>query len=478
MEARQISHLAWARERGTVTGPALVRELVVLTRQVRGRRPLRMAALTATAVLAFGLGALGAADAKLAAIGVLIATACIVIFSVRGVFVAQLLTGIVLVGALADIPRKVSIGPVTGLGAITILFLVATIPFWIAKPRAFSVVPLSFRILLIWIAFVSCVFLPSKIGFQNILVYVVFFSTIATAAFITRNTSRFTRRVDLTFWTAGWLSTGLYGASVVLFGLGTGKVIGSRSYALFAIPVLGWALSRFRFERKCGFLVVAILGATLVSLSRGAFGAECVMIGLTWFNPRRVASWVKSGLAAAVVIFVFVFAVQNFGPFHQRFEQGAITTIDGISINTTGRAPLWSLIWNDYKQSPWIGRGAGSADDLAASAFGTGAGNPHNDYLRLIHDYGPVALFLWILGYLGLLRRTHRGARERTPLARCHLGAFLAMIGVSIEMFVDNPMIELGVMAPLALLIGISIALSRDGRQDDASVEARVGFLS
>ena len=200
---------------------------------------------------------------------------------------------------------------------------------------------------------------------------------------------------------------------------------------------------------------------TLLSLSSGAFAAECAMVGLTWFFPMRVGSWLKTGLVAAITVGVFVLAVQDVGPFHQRFDQGAITTIAGVSINTTGRAPLWSVIWDDYKTSPWIGRGAGSGDDLAASVFGAGAGNVHNDYLRLIHDFGPVGLGLWILGYLGLLRRSHRRIKVRTPLARWHLAAFLAMVGVAIEMFVDNPMIEVDVLLPLAILVGISLAGTR-----------------
>ena len=41
---------------------------------------------------------------------------------------------------------------------------------------------------------------------------------------------------------------------------------------------------------------------------------------------------------------------------------------------------------------------SGTADSLISRTYGSAAGHPHNDYLRLLHDYGLVGMSLWALG--------------------------------------------------------------------------------
>jgi hypothetical protein len=43
---------------------------------------------------------------------------------------------------------------------------------------------------------------------------------------------------------------------------------------------------------------------------------------------------------------------------------------------------------------------------------------------------------------------------------RWQWGAYLALVGIALEMIVDNPVIEVDVMAPLGILIGIALAVS------------------
>ena len=40
-----------------------------------------------------------------------------------------------------------------------------------------------------------------------------------------------------------------------------------------------------------------------------------------------------------------------------------------------------------------------------------------------------------------------------------HAAAFLVLVGIALTMIVDNPMIELARMAPLGILVGMSLAL-------------------
>jgi hypothetical protein len=51
--------------------------------------------------------------------------------------------------------------------------------------------------------------------------------------------------------------------------------------------------------------------------------------------------------------------------------------------------------------------------------------------------------------------------------------AWLALIGISLEMAVDNPMIEVDVMVPLAILIGAALAQIEGSRRWQSELRER-----
>jgi len=65
--------------------------------------------------------------------------------------------------------------------------------------------------------------------------------------------------------------------------------------------------------------------------------------------------------------------------------------------------------------------------------------------------------------YLALLRLTWRRWQAvrgtRVFAEHIHAAAFLVLVGIALTMIVDNPMIELARMAPLGILVGMSLAL-------------------
>ncbi len=126
---------------------------------------------------------------------------------------------------------------------------------------------------------------------------------------------------------------------------------------------------------------------------------------------------------------------------------------------------------------PWIGHGVGSADDLINRVYSTAVGHPHNDYLRLLHDYGLLGTCLWGIGYALLLMRTWRAwhvstvtkregrTHDSSSELRIHAAAFLALVGVAIAMITDNAIVYMYVIGPLGVLVGLSLGLS--GRSID-----------
>jgi O-antigen ligase len=413
-------------------------------------------------------GAIVSHDLEAALIVAVVLTVAAFFATTPGSFETQLLIAIVLLSATTDLPQLVQAGPVSGLGLLTIFFAVTTIPFWLLNWSALSLVPAWLRCFLIWVTVVCILEWPlSFTGAQNVLVFGLFAGVMAISGQLAQaDPVTFPARLDRAFHVAGWVAVLLYGSSVATGGLGSRRIMDPRSFALFALVAFAWALARFRFHRKCGLLAGMLFIMILLSLSRGALGAATVMVALAWFDMRSFTSWMKAVAIAVLAGAVFFLAVGHVAALHSRFYGGDVKNLGpGVSINVSGRGSIWPPVWNDYLKSPWIGRGPGTADSLTQLSSEhegkAGAGNVHNDYLRVLHDYGAVGLFFWLGTVFGLLFWMYRRTSPADYDRRWQWAAYLGLAGISLEMIVDNPMIEVDVMGPLAILIGIALAFSR-----------------
>ena len=164
------------------------------------------------------------------------------------------------------------------------------------------------------------------------------------------------------------------------------------------------------------------------------------------------------GFAVAAVVVVVVAKVH---PLNVRFFRGDLQSVGGVNVNVTGRNVLWRHAWDAFLQSPVIGHGAGSADNLIL-ALNVGASHPHNDYLRFLDDFGAIGFLLWILGTFAVLRHLWLGWRRSTSSEERQLygTAFLGLFGLSCAMATDNAVIYLFVMAPLGACHGARHGLS------------------
>jgi O-antigen ligase len=210
-------------------------------------------------------------------------------------------------------------------------------------------------------------------------------------------------------------------------------------------------------------VVAAAILLTLLSLSRSAFAAQLVLVALAWFDLRNFRGWLTAIGAGVVVLAVAIAAVFLYAPLHHRFFHGDTAQVGGFSLNVTGRDALWSANWGWFKERPVIGHGAGASDTLTNALPFHGAGHPHNDYLRILVDYGLIGFVLWMTAFLALLRLTWKRWQAvrgtRVFAEHVHAAAFLVLIGIGLTMIVDNPMIELARMAPLGIIVGMSLAL-------------------
>ena len=143
------------------------------------------------------------------------------------------------------------------------------------------------------------------------------------------------------------------------------------------------------------------------------------------------------------------------------------------AINVSGRLAFWRVITESFKESPILGKGAGSAQAVIDVAF-TGIQHPHNDYLRILHDYGLLGMALWIVAIstllLSLWRLWRLADRLALPQARLYLSGLLTLVAFALEMTADNVIVYAFVVAPLGLVLGSALGL-RQVRRMVASLE-------
>ena len=117
--------------------------------------------------------------------------------------------------------------------------------------------------------------------------------------------------------------------------------------------------------------------------------------------------------------------------------------------------------WQSAVESPWIGKGAGSASAYLADLYDGDIAHPHNDYLRILHDYGVVGLVLFLYGLARVGRLFWRNwAQPRELLQRrLSLAAALALTAIAMMMVTDNTLVYVFVMGPLGILLGTALGV-------------------
>jgi O-antigen ligase len=228
---------------------------------------------------------------------------------------------------------------------------------------------------------------------------------------------------------------------------------------------LGWNLAQSRYGHRWALIPAIFILATIVSsLSRGATVIALFLLPLSRISSRsRPSDWLRFMLMIGLAAGLLYGALTYITPLRERFVEGDIRTLPGqVSINVSGRDTTWSVTWQSYLESPWIGKGAGSAErELLVRE---GLAHPHNDYLRILHDFGLVGLSLWVAGFGFLMRWTWRSWRRADRLkaehAGLHLAAFLALAVLGLDMITDNPIVYIFIMATLGVLVGSSLGLS------------------
>jgi O-antigen ligase len=197
----------------------------------------------------------------------------------------------------------------------------------------------------------------------------------------------------------------------------------------------------------------------VLSLSRAAMGMGLGVFILAQMRLNSFAGWVRLITILVTAVGLAAFLLLNFEPLKQRFFSGDLSAaVGGVQINTMGRIAAWTTVINSALEAPIVGKGPASSTEALANLH-AGIEHPHNDYLRIWHDYGVIGLLLWFSAFGSMMlacRQQYKrfqkwGARETS------LGAAtgLAQITLLALMLTDNVLIYFYNMVPIFILSGL-----------------------
>lgn len=306
---------------------------------------------------------------------------------------------------------------------------------------------------------------PNVLGIQNLFVLFAFLGAAALSASLAMRMPDYAASLERSIHIATALGVGTYMASALIPGMSRLYPAGGRSFALFALIMLAWYIARWRHGSFTSLIVTfVILGAIGFSLSRTALAAGIILFAIALARPRGVAGLLRLLLMLAVTGVVGYMIIQRVEPLRQRFFEGDLAIeVYGVKINAMGRVDMWQATLDSFEESPIFGKGVGSIQALIGERF-PGLDHPHNDYLRLLHDYGIIGFALWMFGFAALIyltwaawQRADRMDDDDGMLASVHLAAFLGLLALGGAMLTDNVMVYAWVLAPLGVFVGASL---------------------
>jgi hypothetical protein len=369
---------------------------------------------------------------------------------------------------LAGSGTRIDLGPISLNGALTLGvagFTLCMLPVFMlnARCRQFSLLPWAIWLFLCIVLLYLTPLVPkgSSTSFvvQNASVYIIFIGGIVFTGAMQSHAD-----VLLSWRLMRKASVVLIYAALALAVSGLSQHFGNRSLSivlLLALAIVIAGVPENNWVRLAPFVATA---AIAITLSRTATAVALVLLTFLALKirgqGRRVGAkrfWTISVTGAAAIVAYLLFTY--YSPFRQRFlakPGDDAFQFGGMNINARGRARLWELLTNDITlNNIWLGHGLGSASSRIKEHIPKNL-HPHNEYLRLLYEFGILGLALFIIGYLTLMWRAWQNARLTDhPL---HWSALMALLSVSMMAVTDNPFVYPYVMLPMGSLVGLSIA--------------------
>ena len=400
-----------------------------------------------------------------------------------------LVTGIFVTSGLVDAPSYFSVGQISLMGTLTLLYAVAIASLLLWRPKEvqralMEVWPLSTLLLF---SILQCLWhRPSVQAVQTLCLQWIFVGLIVLMMIGVRSGLDHVAVARMLTYAVAVGS--LCFAVVFVFvgfgaeGIGAISFVTARSFALFALLGVALFLGRWAVgSRTSLWLAIGLILLIALSLSRTALVIAILLFPLCRLRTFSRRDLKRILIIGGIAVFGLYYLISSIGALRSRFV-GNNSVDDYISgeatVDTSGRLAAWAVTLRSYVDAPWFGQGPGSANDLIGDVlYRANLGHPHNEYLRFLHDEGIVGFVLLLAGFSQLLSRCWRAYRRSletsSPDAALHLATFLALVAVLLSLFTDNTASYVFVMGPLGIAIGTSLRSTEERRSMKQSEEIK-----
>lgn len=390
------------------------------------------------------------------------------------------ITAFLLLSGLVDGVRRAQFGSLSGLGVLTTLagtttYLLIMLRREVPKKAVSSILFNGLFVLMCCLSFI--VNLPTSevsvnSSLQNLFSYTAFYGLLCLSLMETYRAQSVPWYISDGFMMSALIGCILYGIS---YFMGADGFVAARPFATFTAVMIPYGLAAWRYGQIQGsWLAIALTVLVAASLSRTATVVSVIMYPISRFTPNQFKGWVQLGVWLALIGLTAYLCFNYVEPIRDRFtDTGDNAELGGFKVNTSGRERIWTAVELSIQKSPWIGQGPATVELVASKVSVTP--HPHNDYLRIIHDFGYIGCGLWLTGIVGLLVQTTKNwlwaDRYDRHFAHIHLAALLGLISVSLVMLTDNILVYLFAMAPLGILVGSSLGLGLLRRKQNAEYQ-------
>ena len=280
---------------------------------------------------------------------------------------------------------------------------------------------------------------------------------------------------------------------VILFKSGlllTGTLQVTHSFAAAEVMlgcVLGAFFTALYVERDKTALIwwVTVQTLPVVAAVRMAIVATAITLPFT-LSPLKL----KKRILALGIICLIGMAIFYTPRMQQRMFKSGHGSLSDISMEnpdfaTTGRKLLWDAMTYRIRERPWLGYGANASEPFV-SAIAGGLAHPHNDWLRLLYDYGIVGTAVFAFCLLAQVIHALNMAGKTTGTCRIlfYAGAssFVPMV---LLMITDNIILYAAFFGNLQFtMLGLAYAAAPPSRaeevdeetEEDASQESALAF--